>query len=714
MSFFGEAAPEAQIINYLRRKEMLLVLDNFEHLLETAEFLSRLLQNAPDIQMIATSRERLNLREEWLFPLQGLNFPEDNLETSDQSYSAIALFVQRAKQVRHHFDPVRESDAIRQICRLVAGMPLGIELAAAWVSQLSCQEIIAEIMRELDFLSTDLRNIPARHRSMRAVFTYSWQRLSPDEKDILQRLSVFRGGFQREAAMAVAGASLKSLTALVDQSLIRRNQNGRYEIHELMRQFAAEKLNGQPELERETQQKHGRFYLEFIVAQDQKLHGVDGRSAIPDMRRDIDNLRAAWHWGVAHWQIAHLSQAIPPFFTAFLDPQGWYLEGKELADRAYKALDPTNWTAQDTMPERRIFILRALLQAMAGHFQWRLGRFEQGIALLETAVSAINPANKQEKLIHGFIQFFLANAIHYRGEFARTRDIGEKLVHLFQAQNDKIGASLCLYLAGLAAEAVGDYEDAVQFGRQSLQLAQDAGSEYMTFYGYRLLGKLAIAGGNYKIAEQHLQKSFDISWSHGFPAQSMLHLNELGDAARLQGDFEEANRYYERSLAISSEANSATAMASAYWGLGNLAWQSGKHDAAKAYFAKSKQTSPMKNWTPGGPGWVSLAVGDVDEARRLFLSELQTIAQIKQAPRALDTLAGLANVQAQSGRVETTLELIALVLNHPAAAFESKERVRQLKDELSAEFAAKGIPDSESGGQQLDLWTAVSNFLAES
>ncbi|MDX1417471.1 MAG: tetratricopeptide repeat protein [Candidatus Promineifilaceae bacterium] len=711
MSFYGESAPEAQIINYLRRKELLLVLDNFEHLLSTADFISHLLQNTPDIKIIVTSQERLNLQEEWLFPLQGLQFPKGHPGTNSQSYSAIALFLQRAKQVNRSFDPEAEREAILRICRLLAGMPLGIELAAGWVSQLSCQEIVTEIERELDFLSSDVRNIPARHRSMRAVFAYSWQRLEEDNQQVLQRLSVFSGGFEREAADAIADTSIKKLAALVDKSIIRRNRNGRYEIHELMRQFAAEKLGQHPELKRETQHKHGRFYLEFIAAQEIKLHGENGRLVIPETRSDIDNIRAAWHWGVRQWQITYLNHAIMPFFITFFDSQGWYLEGKELAEQAYLALDPVNKAGQDpvsAMAERDIFILRVQLRVMTGYFQWRLGRFEQGIAILEETASEIIPSNDQEKLIWAFIHFLFANAVHYRGEFTRTRAICEGIVPIFQAQNGKAGASICLYLAGLAAEAAGEYEDAVQLGEQSLQLAQEAGSEYMTFYGYRLLGKIAIARGNYKKAEQDLKKSFDISWSYGFSAQSMLHLNELGDAARLQGKLEEANRYYKRSLKISLEANSATAMASTYRGLGNLAWQAGEYDAARAYFAKSKQTSPMKNWTSGGPGWVSLAVGDAEEARQIFMRELQTILSLRHAPRALDVLTGLAHVQAQTGQRESARELIALILQHHASTHESKARAQQLRAKLMVELSPT---TAESGSQELDLWTTVALFL---
>ncbi len=255
---YGRDTPEQQLFGYLRRKEMLLVLDNFEHLLDMAVLVSDLLQNAPDIKILITSRERLNLQEEWLFVLHGLSFQE--AAHSD----AVQLFSQRAKQVQASFDLEVELDEVLRICRLVEGMPLAMELAAAWVLQLSCAEIAAEIAAEIDFLTTRARNVPERQRSMRAVFDTSWERLSPQERDILQKASVFRGGFDRRAAEVVTGASLYTLSDLVSKSFLSVSKNGRYAIHELLRQFAAEKLAEDGSLAQETRASHGRYFFDLI------------------------------------------------------------------------------------------------------------------------------------------------------------------------------------------------------------------------------------------------------------------------------------------------------------------------------------------------------------------------------------------------------------------------------------------------------------------
>ena len=235
-AFQGSKSPREQLLAYLRGKEMLIVFDNFDHLLEAVDLVGDLISHAPRIKVLVTSRERLNLQEEWLFPLQGMRVPDE----------AVLLFEQHARQVQPDFDLVAERAWVIRICQLVDGLPLGIELAAAWTRLMPPQTIAQEIEGSIDFLATTLRNVPERHRSLRAVFDQSWDRLSEAEQAVLAKLSVFRGGFQREVAEAVTGTSLWLLSSLADKSLLHVTPSGRYEIRELLRQYVAEKLRGIP------------------------------------------------------------------------------------------------------------------------------------------------------------------------------------------------------------------------------------------------------------------------------------------------------------------------------------------------------------------------------------------------------------------------------------------------------------------------------------
>ncbi|HUM71922.1 MAG TPA: diguanylate cyclase, partial [Chloroflexota bacterium] len=195
-----------------------LVLDNFEHLVDGADILSELLHTAPSLKLLVTSREALNLQEEWQYPVGGLAFPSDHLEQAWQQSAAVQLFADRARRVRPSFSD--EAEGLLHICRLVNGTPLALELAASWTKALDTAAIAAEIEKNIAFLETNLRNVPERHRSMRAVFNQAWQQLSPAEQDVFRRLAVFRGGFLAKAAQAVAGASLAILSALIDKSLL--------------------------------------------------------------------------------------------------------------------------------------------------------------------------------------------------------------------------------------------------------------------------------------------------------------------------------------------------------------------------------------------------------------------------------------------------------------------------------------------------------------
>jgi len=243
LQLYGSADQKAQVLEYLREKRQLLVLDNCEHLLDGIEVLDEILAVAPGVKILATSRERLNLQGEWLLPVQGLPFPRNESEPGAETYSAVQLFVQSARRGGPGFQLADVKDVAR-ICKLVEGLPLAIELAACWVHQMPGARIAEQIQRDLDFLSTNLRDVPERHRSTRALFEHSWRLLSGDEQAVLRKLSVFRSGFDADAAAHIANASLHVLSALTEKSLLRASPLERYDLHELLRQFAEEKLRG--------------------------------------------------------------------------------------------------------------------------------------------------------------------------------------------------------------------------------------------------------------------------------------------------------------------------------------------------------------------------------------------------------------------------------------------------------------------------------------
>ncbi|MBT5772929.1 MAG: adenylate/guanylate cyclase domain-containing protein [Dehalococcoidia bacterium] len=262
VSLSSDADMQQQLLDYLRAKQQLIVLDNFEHLAEAARLVPAMLEAAPGVKVLATSRIRLNVSSEVVYPLGGVDLDAENLLESD----AAQLFVTEASRAMPGFtlQPADE-EPLRQILQLTQGTPLAIILAAAWVDTLPVREIAEEIARSVDFLETEQSDMPDRHRSMRAAFDYSWEMLGEEERKLFSQLSLFRGGFTRDAARAVAGASPRDLARLSNKSFLVANPDtGRFVVHELLRQYGEEMLTADQALCDETIASHVDFYVSFL------------------------------------------------------------------------------------------------------------------------------------------------------------------------------------------------------------------------------------------------------------------------------------------------------------------------------------------------------------------------------------------------------------------------------------------------------------------
>jgi predicted ATPase/DNA-binding CsgD family transcriptional regulator len=299
--------PQQQLLDFFQEKRRLLVMDNFETVLEGADLVSAILQAAPGVQVLVTSREALNLNAETVYSLEGLPVPEPVKGVLD--YDAAQLFMQGAQRARADFElQPDEGQSLTRICRLVEGMPLAILLAAAWVEVLSLPDIADEIAHSFDFLTAEMRDAPRRQWSIRAVFEPTWQRLSERERDVFMLLSVFHGGCTRQAAQAVAGASLPVLQVLVNKAVLSLTSSGRYEIHELLRQYAGDRLVSEGDAD-EACDAHCTYYAGFMRAREGDLKGGDRQiTALDEIESDLENVRAAWAWAVEQRRIDDLEQ----------------------------------------------------------------------------------------------------------------------------------------------------------------------------------------------------------------------------------------------------------------------------------------------------------------------------------------------------------------------------------------------------------------------
>jgi predicted ATPase/DNA-binding SARP family transcriptional activator len=302
--------------SYLRDRQVLLVIDNFEHVIDDAFVVHEILQAAPRVKILVTSRERLNLRGETVLTVGGMDFPEwgagqdQNWLLSDpRKFDAVKLFVQQAQLAQPDFSLTDEDIAlVTHICQQLEGMPLAVELAAGWTRVLSVREIAAQIDAGLDFLTTSQRDTSQRHKSLRAVFEHSWKLLSGQEQQVYSKMSVFHGSFQKEAALRVAGATLSLILALVDKSLLQWNASGRYEVHELLRQYAQEKLD--EVLEEKVAKLHYDYYVEFVRQRAQQLKTREDERLLKEIGDEIENLRSMFVWAVRHQTVDEVREPL--------------------------------------------------------------------------------------------------------------------------------------------------------------------------------------------------------------------------------------------------------------------------------------------------------------------------------------------------------------------------------------------------------------------
>jgi DNA-binding SARP family transcriptional activator/predicted ATPase len=380
--------PDQQLLDFLSNKHLLIILDSFEQLVPWAYFLERIHSSAPGLKLLVTSRHRLLLQGEWLMEVKGLNYPQDQPEINEAvsedgflRYSALELFQHAVHRNRVSFQASAEDlSAIIHIARMLEGMPLGLELAATWINTLSCQEIATEISGGLDILEIPLANSSERQRSMRAVFDHSWKLLSSREQLIFPRLAIFRGSFSRQASEQVAGVTLRDLSGLVDKSLVRRAAGGKYDLHDLLRQYNAEILERRTVDNLETCRRHCAFYTTKLEDWNEQLSGTNQGQVLGDMHMDLENCKAAWEWAVCQRQQVQLEQAMDGL-GMFNLRKALLVEGWETFRKANAAL-LDNLRDEGSLQSTRLAARLLIWQAV---FSLNLEHFEEANQLLQKA-----------------------------------------------------------------------------------------------------------------------------------------------------------------------------------------------------------------------------------------------------------------------------------------------------------------------------------------
>jgi len=622
----GQAAPA--LLNYLGPKELLLVLDNFEQLIDRDDcvrLIVDIVKQAPEVKVLVTSRERLNVQHEWVYTVSGLPQPD-----------ALTLFTQAAQRVAADFELCDEI-TVTQVCRSVDGLPLGIELAASWTRAMSCAEIAAELERGATHLTSPLRDAPERHRSLQAVFDHSWRLLTPDEQQALAGLSIFRGGFTREAAQAVAGASPSMLASLVNQSLVQRLPSGRFDLHELVRQFAADQVT-ESDAGRD---RHCAYYANFLADHEAALRDERQSAAVIELNAEIDNVRLMWERAVARGFGEIFAKALKGIYWIF-DAHGRQREGVELLAAA---------AARVTDDPAQVALYSRLLTRQAG-FLTMLGEFKPAEELCRQAEAlSYTPGDVSN----------VAFAVRFRGYFAMisgdlpaAKDLMSRSLALYRSTGEVAGICDALNSLALILNNVGEYDQARAYLLEAVELAEAAHDEISRSVSLSNLGSHAYYIRQFEAARDYFQASYDIDAAVNDRRRMAINRHNLACVACDLQDWPGALEIQQDALALFTDMAHAEGVMHC------------RHNLAR----------------------IRLGLNDLAEARRHLLEAFQIGTQIGALRDSLEICVTGAELLRREGQFDRAARVIGCLLHHSAATAAVTDDARTVLAKLAADCAA--------------------------
>lgn len=598
LQFQSNRTIDSQLLAYLRPKELLLVLDSFEYLLpaysrkqtqqhkttynKSAELILRILQSAPQVVVLVTSRTRLNFQAESVIQLGGLPIPS-TMDAHASTYSSVSLFVERAQRTWPVFtlDQSNLAHVIR-ICQLVEGNPLGIELAAVWVDHFTPAEMVLAIQEDLDFLADTRQDIPVRHRSMRVVFEQSWKLLNEAEQHAFCQLCIFQGDFDRKAARQVANTSVINLSSLMNKSFIHRSEKDRYYIHDRLKDFGRQKLAAMPKEEEESRRRHAIYFMTWLEQQSQTRHY---KQTLSKMAREIKNIRLAWQWAVEQADIASFSASLDGLFY-FYQTRSWFQEGEACFSDAAQSTeryrdDHSRWHDK--------------LVARQGVFCHHLGRYNEAKVLLQRSLEHMQALNDQYET--AFCLMNLARVTISQGEYITAKQyLSEAIKLTSDIPSAQASRAACLALEadsrqelGVICWHQGDYAAAKRYYEQARRIYQNprVGDQNGQAWALNRLGFVSWAQTDYAQAQHYYKQALQIFQQIGNQRGEGNTTNELGMVFERQGDYIGGKANYERALYIFHELGDQQGEGDTLVNLGFVAHHQGDYIAARGYFEQA-------------------------------------------------------------------------------------------------------------------------------
>jgi predicted ATPase/class 3 adenylate cyclase len=660
-----------QLVDYLRERATLLVLDNFEHLLDARDLLIEVIEQAPQVELLTTSRERLQVQSEWVLDLDGLGNGSGNGHARDSA--AVSLFVDRARQVDSGYTlSDQERPHVERVCRLVNGMPLGIELAAAWASTLPCSEIADEIEGNLGFLETTMQDVPERHRSLRAAFDQSWRLLSDDERRVFSRLAAFRGSFTRDAAAAVAGAGLSELHGLVSKSLVRRAGLGRFELHELLRQYAGERLAADQAELADARESHARFYLGMIAARAEALLGEHMMEARDELRMEVDNMRAAAEWAVTQWSEDDV-RAVLSSLQAFFWAHGWH-EGSETFAQLADLLEPSPGDRLELGEASDVLLS---VRAYQTYLESALGYDEK----LDAIARACLPILRERQLTRELGVCLLALGMNdcYRDVYVESAANLEEAVDVARSVADRLTVAGSLSWLGFVRLLLDDLEGAREAFEECHAVSAELGGPLMLGFALSKLGLLADAEGDYaKAIDLHLEAR-DVFAGLGDQGGAGYTLSRASMSAYCLRDYEQAMQHALAGFEGFERANHRWGMTAALCRL----------------------------------GFAAAALGRFDEAREHLCRALELARDMQATSLLLHALSGVGVLLVREGEDRDAAEVLLFSLGHEAMPATYRQVAEPALDELKAKLDPEELASAREVAAGLDLDELVSETLGE-
>ncbi len=658
--------PEMSLKENLKDKEILLALDNFEHLLEGAPLLGELLEHAPDLKLLVTSREPLNITWEHTFEVFGMRYPEKASEENFAQYDAVRLFTRTAQQVDHFQLKPEHYPAVLEICRVVEGMPLGLELAASWVQAFSCQQIAEFLTKDIGIVESTLKDIPERHRNLDNVFKHSWRLLSELEQDVLSKLAIFRGGFDKEAARAITKAPHVTLLKLKQKSLVRKAKEERFDMHEVIRQGAAKKLKEDDEEYQKVRTVHSKYYLDFFTDNKKVIEASD-LTVIKTIETNLDNIREAWYWAVDTLDAEILLSSLRPLHLFHID-QGRFQEALELYNYAegYFRKHNTQHLFFPRLLERKSWCLNML------------GEVQQSVVYSKESIEFSKKLNDTWGIIVSLQTLGILE--RERGNSSRARTIWQEALNLTKEHNEASEMLNILSNLAILEEQEGNNEQAEVNYRHALNTSKQLGQAPKYLVYLNNLATFLINTGRFDEAEALSKEGLNLSETINQSARLPYFLLKLSRVASFRENYDEAWQLAQRALVLAQEQNNISYCAKICCFLGDIA----------------------------------LATKQLSQSYDYFKQGLQLAQDVQNSPTIHDILTSIAKLYSLEGKTEKAINLLELLLQQSPLVKTTEKNIINLLEGLREQVASAQLAEANKEGKVMNLEEFVKGFSQDS